>query len=96
MNDTAIVNSIILILYLECPDCPKSSSYQKPDLSSLPLLCSVSSKCTQIHCCLAVDAIGRNFQAFLDLDPCYKTLEVGIEDYRTKINLMTYSFGMYN
>lgn len=93
--------SLYLLILLSCfspkyPDCSKSSAYQKPDLSSLPLLCSIASTCSQIHCCLAVNPVGRNFEAFIDLDPCYKTLEVGIEEYRTKINLMTYSFGRYN
>ncbi|XP_062616058.1 uncharacterized protein LOC134277763, partial [Saccostrea cucullata] len=62
-------------------ECPKSSLYQKPDLSALPVLCSISTKCTEIHCCLDVKPVGRSFEAFIDLDPCYKTLELGIEEY---------------
>eukprot|EP00105_Crassostrea_gigas_P044414 XP_019928562.1 PREDICTED: uncharacterized protein LOC105342368 [Crassostrea gigas] len=77
-------------------DCSKSSTYQKTSLLALPILCSISSKCTEIYCCLAVSSIGRNFEAFIDLDPCYKTLELGIEEYRTRISLLNYSFGATN
>lgn len=76
-------------------DCSKSSTYQKTSLLALPILCSISSKCTEIQCCLAVPSIGRNFDAFIDLDPCYKTLELGIEEYMTKISLLNYSFGTF-
>lgn len=37
--------------------------------------------------------IGRNFEVYIDLDPCNKTLVVGIEQYRTKVNLLAYTFG---
>lgn len=74
-------------------ECPKSELYKKPSLAGLPLTCSISSKCTEIHCCLQVKPIGRNFEVYIDLDPCNKTLFVGIEEYRTKVNLLTYIFG---
>lgn len=74
-------------------DCPMSSSYSKEDLSGMPILCTITSKCTEINCCLDVSIIGRTIEAFIDLDPCYKTLELGIEAYKTKINLLRYTFG---
>ena len=59
----------------------------------MPILCTITSKCTEINCCLDVSLIGRTIEAFIDLDPCYKTLELGIEAYKTKINLLRYTFG---
>ena len=59
----------------------------------MPILCTITSKCTEINCCLDVSLIGRTIEAFIDLDPCYKTMELGIEAYKTKINLLRYTFG---
>lgn len=42
---------------------------------------------------MEVKPISRNFEAYINIDPCYKTMEIGIEEYKTKINLLTYSFG---
>ncbi|XP_062579219.1 uncharacterized protein LOC134241150, partial [Saccostrea cucullata] len=73
--------------------CPKSQLYKKPSLAGLPVLCSISSRCTEIHCCVQVKPIGRNFETYLNLDTCNKTLVVGIEQYRRKFSLHNYTFG---
>lgn len=74
-------------------ECPRSSLYMKPDLSSHPVLCTVSSKCTEVRCCVDVQPVARKFEAFIDIDPCLHTMSVGIEDYKTDINLQTYTYG---
>ena len=87
------LKNLLLFTFQFIPDCPKSSSYQKSDLSALPLMCSITSKCTEIHCCLSVSPIGRSFEVFIDLDPCYNTLKLGVEAYTAKISLRKYEFG---
>ncbi|XP_062593831.1 uncharacterized protein LOC134255325, partial [Saccostrea cucullata] len=62
-------------------ECPKSQLYKKPSLAGLQVLCSISSRCTEIHCCVHVMSVGRNFETYLDLDTCNKTLVIGIEQY---------------
>lgn len=83
----------LMDFFADLSACPKSSWYKKPDLSGLPVVCSISSKCTEVKCCMEVKPISRNFEAYINIDPCYKTMEIGIEEYKTKINLLTYSFG---
>ena len=81
----------LLILWISA--CPKSELYKLPNLAGMPVTCSISSKCTEIWCCLQVEPIGRNFEVYINLDSCNKTLTVGVEQYRIKINLLTYKFG---
>lgn len=75
--------------------CPRSSLYTKTDLTSQPVLCTISSKCTEVRCCVAVSPISRNFAAYIDIDPCNHRMTVGIEDYKTNVNLLSYTYGKY-
>lgn len=65
----------------------------KPDLSSHPVLCRMTSKCTEVRCCVDVQPVARSFEAYIDIDPCLHRMTIGIEDYKTNINLQTYTFG---
>lgn len=67
-----------------------------PYLPTLPsnTNCRISSSCTGISCCTDVSTIGRTLQYSIDIDACTHTLTLAIEDFRFKISLIDFKFGV--
>lgn len=42
---------------------------------------------------MEVKLISRNFEVYINIDFCYKIMEIGIEEYKIKINFFIYFFG---
>ncbi|XP_063420822.1 uncharacterized protein LOC134706043 [Mytilus trossulus] len=71
--------------------CPLSIQgiYSLPD----SMACSLSDKCTSVDCCVDIKLLGRSFHIYLDIDPCYYRLTVGIERMKFNRSLLDYSWG---
>ncbi|XP_071145134.1 uncharacterized protein [Mytilus edulis] len=65
--------------------------------SILPLpdniVCSLSDTCTSVDCCMNVELLDKSFHIYLDIDPCYHRLTVGIEQMQFNRSLQDYSWG---
>jgi hypothetical protein len=64
-----------------------------PDLSD-DVVCRVNDSCTVIDCCVNVPLLNQTFNFYLDIDPCYQEVTVGIEKMFTTQKLLNgYTFG---
>ncbi|VDI13107.1 Hypothetical predicted protein, partial [Mytilus galloprovincialis] len=65
--------------------------------SILPLpdnmVCSLSDTCTCVDCCMNVELLDKSLHIYLDIDPCYHRLTVGIEQMQFNRSLQDYSWG---
>ncbi|CAG2204548.1 unnamed protein product [Mytilus edulis] len=84
------------------PDFPltadgwRSSCPLKIHLNShLPdnIVCSLFDTCTSVDCCMDVELLNKSFHIYLDIDPCYHRLTVGIEQMQFNRSLQDYSWG---
>lgn len=73
--------------------CFKFFWYKKLDLFGLLVVCFIFFKCIEVKCCMEVKLISRNFEVYINIDFCYKIMEIGIEEYKIKINFFIYFFG---
>ncbi|CAG2253142.1 unnamed protein product [Mytilus edulis] len=71
--------------------CPHRVSLVLP----LPdnIVCSLSETCTSVDCCMDVELLNKSFHIYLDIDPCYHRLTVGIEQMQFNRSLQDYSWG---
>ncbi|XP_071145140.1 uncharacterized protein [Mytilus edulis] len=71
--------------------CPHKLSLLLP----LPdtIVCSLSDTCTSVDCCMDVERLDKSFHIYLDIDPCYHRLTVGIEQMQFNRSLQDYSWG---
>ncbi|XP_076086926.1 uncharacterized protein LOC143057501 [Mytilus galloprovincialis] len=71
--------------------CPHKVSLVLP----LPdnIVCSLSETCTSVDCCMDVELLNKSFHIYLDIDPCYHRLTVGIEQMQFNRSLQDYSWG---
>lgn len=73
-------------------DCPQSV---RTSLSSITdrALCTVSSSCTNIKCCVNVPLLNRTFEVGMELDYSYMSLRVYVEKMTRRQSLIGYQFG---
>lgn len=76
-------------MIFKCSACTKTVS--RPNISGG--LCHLSEDCTSSQCCFNVDFIRHNFRIFLNIDPCSKVLNTGIDKLQREISLVDYKFG---
>ena len=57
------------------------------------MTCHVSDTCTQIKCCVNVEAIDRTFSIVVDIDSCAFVLRFLIEKLEYITPLLGYSWG---
>ncbi|XP_033724553.1 uncharacterized protein LOC117314596 [Pecten maximus] len=74
-------------------DCPLQIGNNTLPSLRADLSCRLPSHCTGVDCCLAVNFISRNLNAYVDLDACHFTLNFGIEKLQYQIMLFTYEWG---
>ncbi|CAG2190136.1 COL12A [Mytilus edulis] len=61
------------------------------------IVCRVNDSCTTIDCCVNVPLLNQTFNFYLDIDPCYQEVTVGIEKMLTTQKLLDgYTFGSFN
>ncbi|VDI33335.1 Hypothetical predicted protein, partial [Mytilus galloprovincialis] len=57
------------------------------------IVCSLSDTCTSVDCCMDVVLLDKSFHIYLDIDPCYHRLAVGIEQMQFNRSLQDYNLG---
>ena len=64
-------------------------------LPALPdnIVCHISDTCTAIDCCAYIPLLNKTFNFFLNIDPCYEQLSVGIEKMHHEYKLLDYQYG---
>ncbi|CAC5374575.1 unnamed protein product [Mytilus coruscus] len=61
------------------------------------IVCRVNDSCTTIDCCVNVPLLNQTFNFYLDIDPCYQEVTVGIEKMLTTQKLLDgYTFGSFH
>ncbi|XP_062581277.1 uncharacterized protein LOC134243073, partial [Saccostrea cucullata] len=56
-------------------------------------LCTVSSSCTNIKCCVNIPLLNRTFEVGMELDYSYYSLKVNVEKMTRRQSLIGYTFG---
>lgn len=79
---------MIFLLSLACPDLTDT-------LPTLPtsIICSLSDTCTGVDCCVDVELLGRSIHTYVDIDPCYYRMTVGLERMEFNTSLVDYTWG---
>ena len=64
-----------------------------PDISGNSVVCSVSSVCTGLTCCIDMPLLQTSVKTYVSIDSCRNTLHLQIEKLQTKIKLDEVSYG---
>ena len=70
-------------------DCPYPIS---PGVLDGPIHCHISSKCTSVDCCIHDEISQRNYNVYLNIDPCDFKLEIAAENYRFTESLLNFDW----
>ena len=57
--------------------------------------CYVNNNCSRIQCCTDLPLIKRTIESFIEINPCTKEIEIGIENMQYKIGPKEYIWGAY-
>uniref|UniRef100_K1PRD9 Uncharacterized protein n=1 Tax=Magallana gigas TaxID=29159 RepID=K1PRD9_MAGGI len=72
-----------------CPEAVQTSLSSITDRA----LCTVSSSCTNIRCCVNIPLLNRTFEVGMELDYSYMSLRVYVEKMTRRQSLIGYQFG---
>lgn len=63
-------------------------------LSSFPLFCELDTNCNKVTCCVEAELTNSTFQVNMDIDPCTRTLSLGVGNLQAIIPFTDLSWGM--
>ncbi|VDI43606.1 Hypothetical predicted protein [Mytilus galloprovincialis] len=72
-------------------NCSSSKMKSLPPLSG-PVSCHLMETCTGIQCCIDVEQLTRSISAYMVLDTCSYSFEIGIEKLTYKKSLLEFEF----
>lgn len=84
-----ITDNKMCLLILDCPQSVQTSLSSITDRA----LCTVSSSCTNLQCCVNIPLLNRTFEVGMELDYSYMSLRVYVEKMTRKQSLIGYQFG---
>lgn len=91
MKDETFI--LIELFSLNISVCPNEAGIQRPWFNSSVATCILSGICTGVKCCISVPRLSLSIEAYVEINPCNKTLQVGIENLRFNRSLYGYTFG---
>ena len=74
------------------PDCPPSVQTSLTSLAD-QAMCTVTSSCASIKCCVRVPLLNRTFEVGVELDYSYRSLRVRVEKMTRRLSLIGYQWG---
>lgn len=83
----------LLPCYYDISVCPNEAGIERPWFNSSVATCILSGTCTGVKCCISVPRLSLSIEAYVEINPCNKTLQVGIENLRFNRSLYGYKFG---
>lgn len=71
-------------------DCP----LKRPSEINTNASCYIPSLCTGIECCVHADALRRDFEVTVILDPCQFVFTIGVENFMRNLSVATLELGI--